>query len=119
MDSDSHTLPPEVVETLRLIGRKWSVIILHELTHTPLSFGELKDRIKGVSASVLSDLLSEFIDKEIIEKRSISISPPRSAYFITSFGSILCDIIDSISNWGSELLQKKSHITVQEISEEI
>ncbi|MHA2249822.1 MAG: winged helix-turn-helix transcriptional regulator [Candidatus Kariarchaeaceae archaeon] len=115
----SHKLPPEVVETLRLIGRKWSVIILHELTHTPLSFGELKDRIKGVSASVLSDLLSEFIDKDIIEKRSVSISPPRSAYFITSFGSILCDIIDSINSWGSELLQKKSQIKVEEVQDEV
>ncbi len=114
-----HDLPPEVVETLRLIGRKWSVIMLHELTHNPMSFGELKDQIKGVSASVLSDLLSEFIDKEIIEKRSISISPPRSAYFITSFGSVLCDIIDSISNWGSELIGRKSMIKVEEIGDEV
>lgn len=120
MEADSHILPIEVVETIRLIGRKWSVIILHELTHTPLSFGEIKERIKGVSASVLSDLLSEFIEKGIIEKRSISISPPRSAYFITSFGSVLCDIIDSINQWGAELLSRqKSHIKVEEIPEGI
>ncbi len=88
MDMD-HELSDEVVEVLRLIGRKWSLIILHELTHDPMSFGELKETIKGVSASVLSDLLSEFISKDIIEKRSISISPPRSAYFITSFGRLI------------------------------
>jgi len=117
MDTDEHVLSDEVIDTLRLIGRKWSLIILHELTHTPLSFGELKDRIKGVSASVLSDLLSEFIGKLIIEKRSISISPPRSAYFITSFGAVLCEIIDSINNWGSELVQRRSQVKVEEVSE--
>ncbi|OLS26484.1 MAG: putative HTH-type transcriptional regulator YtcD [Candidatus Heimdallarchaeota archaeon LC_2] len=118
MDQD-HALSEEVVEVLRLIGRKWSLMILHELTHDPMSFGELKQTIQGVSASVLSDLLSEFISKDIIEKRSISISPPRSAYFITSFGAILCEIIDSITNWGSELLRRRSHIKVEEVGESI
>ena len=112
-----HTLSDEVVEVLRLIGRKWSLIILHELTHDPMSFGELKETIKGVSASVLSDLLSEFISKDIIEKRSISISPPRSAYFITSFGAVLCEIIDSINNWGSELIRRRSQVKVEEITD--
>ncbi|MCH8907790.1 MAG: helix-turn-helix transcriptional regulator [Candidatus Heimdallarchaeota archaeon] len=116
MDNE-HSLSPDVIDVLRLIGRKWSLIILHELTHNPMSFGELKETIKGVSASVLSDLLSEFISKEIIEKRSVSISPPRSAYFITSFGAILCDIIDSINSWGEELTRRVSRIKVEEVGE--
>ncbi len=68
-----NPLPPEIIETIRLIGRKWAVIVLHELTHSPLSFGELKDKIYGISASVLSDLLTEFIDNDILEKRMISL----------------------------------------------
>ena len=107
MESE-NPLPPEILETIRLIGRKWSVVVLHELTHSPLSFGELKEKIPGVSASVLSDLLNEFQDKEIIEKRSISMSPPRSAYFISSFGQVLCSIISSISEWGAKLVEKKA-----------
>lgn len=113
MSEPQNPLPAEILETIRLIGRKWSVVILHELTHTPLSFGELKENIPGVSASVLSDLLTEFQDKEIIEKRSISVSPPRAAYFITGFGQVLCDIIESISSWGAELARKnQGRVTV-------
>ncbi|MDH5403118.1 MAG: helix-turn-helix transcriptional regulator [Candidatus Heimdallarchaeota archaeon] len=110
-----HPLPPEIVETIRLIGRKWALVILHELTHEPLGFGELKERIDGVSASVLSDLLNEFIEKEIIEKRIVSKN--KSIYFITDFGGVLCSIITAISEWGSKLLSKQGNISVEEISE--
>ena len=118
MDTDSHTLSPEVIDILRLIGRKWSLNVLHTLVHEPMGFGELKQQIKGVSASVLSDLLSEFIDKEVLEKRSISISPPRSAYFITSFGSVLCEIVDSIVTWSDELARRKGHVHIEEVTDE-
>lgn len=112
-----NPLPPEILETIRLIGRKWSVLVLHELTHEPLSFGELKDKIPGVSASVLSDLLTEFQVQEIIEKRSISVSPLRSAYFISEFGQVLCNIIENIGNWGAQLVQKKQNsVTVKRVN---
>ena len=118
MESE-NPLPPEILETIRLIGRKWSVVVLHELTHSPLSFGELKDNIPGVSASVLSDLLTEFQDKEIVEKRSVSVSPPRSAYFISDFGHVLCEIISSISEWGAKLVKKKENsVSVSKVNVE-
>ncbi len=113
MDDISHELPPEVLETIRLIGRKWAVNILHELTHNPLSFSELRNQVKGISASVLSDLLNEFINNNIIEKRIISTKPNRSAYFITEFGEILCEIIESIMAWGSTLMNKRAgHVSI-------
>ena len=108
MESLSHDLPEEVHETLRLIGRKWSIMILHDLTHEPMSFGELRESIKGISASVLSDLLNEFMDNDIVEKRVISVSPNRSAYFISDFGQVLCDIIENIMEWGTSLISKRS-----------
>ncbi|MHA2501596.1 MAG: winged helix-turn-helix transcriptional regulator [Candidatus Kariarchaeaceae archaeon] len=118
MDQTSENpLPNEILETIRLIGRKWSVVVLHELTHEPLSFGELKEKIPGVSASVLSDLLTEFQEKEIIEKRSISVSPQRSAYFISEFGQVLCKIIESISDWGAKLVsQKQGSVSVTRVN---
>jgi DNA-binding HxlR family transcriptional regulator len=114
--NSENPLPPEIIETIRLIGRKWAVVVLHELTHSPLSFGELKDKIYGISASVLSDLLTEFMEKDIIEKRTISVSPPRSVYHISSFGSVLCGIIENISEWGATLINhKQSHVSVDKV----
>ena len=118
MESE-NPLPPEILETIRLIGRKWSVVVLHELTHSPLSFGELKEKIPGVSASVLSDLLTEFQDQDIIEKRTLSVSPARSAYFISEFGHVLCNIIESIADWGAKVIQKKQHsVSVKRVNVE-
>ena len=55
MDQD-HALSEEVVEVLRLIGRKWSLMILHELTHDPMSFGESSNSIFFQSIEGLQQL---------------------------------------------------------------
>ncbi|MHA2168377.1 MAG: winged helix-turn-helix transcriptional regulator [Candidatus Kariarchaeaceae archaeon] len=117
MDIGKHDVPPAVSSVIRLIGRKRAVNLLHELVHSSLSFGELKDSIEGISASVLSDLLSAFIERGIVAKREMSISPPRSSYFITDFGAVLCEILDSIMEWGTELVEKENMIKVQKLDE--
>ncbi len=102
-----ESLPPSVLETIRLIGRKWAVNILYELMNEALSFSEIKNRIQGISSSVLSDLLNTFIDNHIVEKKIIAISPKKTEYFITDFGNVLCEILENIMDWGDSLILKR------------
>ena len=114
LNIDRHDLPAEVYETIRLIGRKHAFKVLHLITHNPLSFNEIKEELK-ISASMLSDLLSDFQMKNIIEKRQISSNPSKYAYFMTdNFGHALCTIIDSITDWGSGLINP-SNISIKKV----
>ena len=111
-------MPPEVYETIRMVGRKHAFKVLHLITHQPLSFNEIKEEL-SISASMLSDLLSDFQLKNIIEKRQIVSRPVKYAYFMTdNFGHALCKIIDSINEWGAGLLDTSSHISISKIDME-
>ncbi len=103
-DEDVGDLPKHVEETLRLIGKKWAIKVLHELTHSPLTFGEIKQRVPGISASVLSGLLSDFMTHGIVEKKTIN--PPHHTYFIGEFGMVLCEIIEQIDNFGKKMMER-------------
>lgn len=105
-----HDLPEHVTETIRLMGKKWALIVLHTLSHNPSSFGELKSKISGISASVLSDLLSEFTSNNMIEKRSVGSN--QHMYFIGEFGSLLCDLVDNLDLFGMKMVDMRPSISV-------
>lgn len=105
-------IDPTVIEVIRLLGKKWGIPVLHLLEQSALGFSEIRDKMKNVSPSVLSELLNEFIKKGILDKREISLSPLRSAYFITDFGKVYCQIIGLIEEWGLDLVKRISKIQV-------
>ena len=112
MENSSHKIPESVIETLKLISRKWAVQVLNELNYNSLSFGEIRNIIP-LSSPVLSDLLRELIENDIVEKRKISSSPEKFIYHITEFGSVLCKIIENIMEWGQSLINLKNEVSVK------
>ena len=106
-----HDLPDHVTETIRLMGKKWALVVLHTLSHSPASFGELKTKISGISASVLSDLLSEFTKSNLVEKRSTG--PNQHMYFIGEFGPLLCELVDNLDRFGMKMMDVRPSISIQ------
>lgn len=104
----AHELPDHVTDVIRLIGRKWALIILHTLVHDPATFGELKEKVRGISASVLSDLLTEFVNINLVEKRTIN--PPHHTYFISDFGSLLCELVDKLDEFGQRMTEMRPNV---------
>lgn len=100
-----HDLPEHVNDAIRLLGRKWALIVLHTLFHQPSSFGELKEKISGISASVLSSLLSEFTSMNMLQKRATS--SQSFTYFVEDFGSVVCDLVDLLDEFGRALHSKR------------
>ena len=89
-----------VTETAKLIGKKWYLIILHELTGGPLGFNELKRAVRGISAKVLSESLSELERRGLVDRRVYSESPIRVEYSLTSKGAELGDLFQAMRSWG-------------------
>ena len=72
-------LPPEVLLTIKLIGKKWSLPILYALhDKIGLGFSELKRELKDcISSNMMSQVLGELQNNNLVEKRIISTSPIR------------------------------------------
>ena len=100
-------LPSEVIATLKLIGKKWSLPILYMLHEKNLGFSDLKKSIgEKISSNMLSRALDELQSFMLIEKRIISTSPIRVEYSSSVLGRDLCDLCQVIGAFGKKYLSE-------------
>jgi DNA-binding HxlR family transcriptional regulator len=84
---------------LRLLMGPWTTYILYVLrTNGPTRFGELKRRVSGVSAKVLTERLRMLEQADIITRHYEATIPPQVTYALAPRGRELADIIDRLDN---------------------
>lgn len=93
-----------VDKTFKLLGNKWSLVVLYYLCTEPRGFNELQRLIDGISPKVLSDRLKELIDNGLVSKTVFPTNPPTVAYALTDQGRSLKPILDSLNEWGEKFL---------------
>ena len=96
-------LPACPVETtLMLIGDKWKVLILRDLMHGTMRFGELKKSIGTVSQNVLTTQLRDMEEKGLLNRKVYAEVPPRVEYTLTETGYSLKPVLDAMWAWGAD-----------------
>lgn len=91
-----------VTETIKIIGKKWYLIILHELTRGPRGFNELRRNVRGISAKVLSESLQHLEHRKLVTRTIHSESPIRVEYALTQKGAELEELFDDMKAWGEK-----------------
>jgi DNA-binding HxlR family transcriptional regulator len=86
---------------LALIGGKWSMLILCSLRSGPRRTGELKRRLAGVSAKMLTQTLRELERHGIVERHDFGEVPPRVEYRLSPLGRSLAGLVGEIEAWVS------------------
>lgn len=109
------TVPLEILETLRLLAKKWIMPIMYHLNIKNQGFADLKRAIgKSISSNMLSRTLEELQSNHLIEKRIVSTSPIRVEYSLPILGSDLCELMDSLGAFGQKYLSIQSSDTATE-----
>jgi DNA-binding HxlR family transcriptional regulator len=85
--------------TLELVGERWSLLVIRDLLTGPKRFTDLMDRLGGITPKTLSQRLSELDSAGIV---AADREPGRREvwYSLTSAGSDLRPVLDSLSWWG-------------------
>jgi DNA-binding HxlR family transcriptional regulator len=86
---------------LALIGGKWSMLILCALRAGPRRPGELKRRLAGVSAKMLTQTLRELERHGIVQRADFGEVPPRVEYRLSALGRSLAGLVGEIESWVS------------------
>src|SRR5690242_5344230 len=86
---------------LALIGSKWSMLVLCALRAGPRRTGELKRRLDGVSAKMLTQTLRELERHGIVEREDFREVPPRVEYRLSLLGRSLAGLVIEIEEWVS------------------
>ena len=100
-----------VATAVALIGGKWKLLILRNLTNRPWRFNELLKDLDGVSQKVLTDSLRQMIDDGLVYRRDYGEVPPRVEYGLTALGREMLPVIEALGSFG------KYYKTVVEQSE--
>lgn len=93
-----------VMHTLKVIGSKWTILILHELCDGTKRFGELQRTLPGISPKTLSLRLHQLEHDGIVNKKIFAEVPLRVEYSLTTKGKSLRTIIDTMRQWGEQVI---------------
>lgn len=89
-----------VTEIWQLLGKRWSLPILYTITKNErIRFNELKKLLSEISATVLSERLSELESQGLIIKKMFAEIPPRVEYSLSPKTNELGKIIEELNDW--------------------
>ena len=91
-----------VAKTLKVVGSKWTMLILHNIFAGKKRFGELQRALPGISPKTLSLRLQELEKEDIIHKKVFAEVPLHVEYSLTEKGKSLRGIFRSLENWGNK-----------------
>ncbi len=91
-----------VTKTLKVIGSKWTLHVLHLLFDGTKRFGELQRALKGISPKTLSVRLRELEHQGLLKKKVYPVVPLRVEYTLTSKGKSLKGMFKKMGEWGEK-----------------
>ena len=89
-----------VTKTLKIIGSKWTMLLLHNIFDGKKRFGELQRALPGISPKTLSQRLQELEKEGIVDKKVFAEVPLHVEYSLTEKGKSLRGVFRSLENWG-------------------
>jgi DNA-binding HxlR family transcriptional regulator len=100
-----------VATAAEIVGSKWTVLIVHDLSEGPRRFTELERACTGISPRTLAERLRRLEAEDIVVRRSYPESPPRVEYELTPKGVALLPIVTEMRRFGHEWLGCGVHET--------
>lgn len=85
---------------MSVISRKWALLIITTIgNHGTLRFGELEEKMGGISPKTLSDRLKELENAGLVRRETFSEIPPRVEYSLTKDGLELRNALIPVMKW--------------------
>lgn len=101
-----YNLPCNIAQTLNIIGDKWTLLILRQLSNGNDTYNSMLENLEGIPSNLLSNRLKKLEEDELIIPVLYQTHPPRYKYVLTESGKDLDDVFNSIILWGERHLKK-------------
>ena len=86
---------------LELVGERWAILILRELTYGPKRFTDLRTGLPGASPNVLSQRLRELEEHQIVARRTLAPPAASKVYELTEWGRELEPTLRTLGSWAA------------------
>jgi DNA-binding HxlR family transcriptional regulator len=85
-----------------VVGCKWSAAVLAAIGRGVTRPGQIERFIPGISRKVLNERLKKLLDYRLITRTELPGAVPHTEYALTSIGTKLCAMIESIRDLDEE-----------------
>ncbi|MCD4827098.1 MAG: helix-turn-helix transcriptional regulator [Acholeplasmataceae bacterium] len=92
-------LCPKMEEALKLLGKKWTGLIILSLLDSPRKFSDMEHFITNISSRLLTERLKDLINEDIIKKEVYAQTPVLIEYRLTDKGLDLSETYKKIAQW--------------------
>ncbi|MFJ9711930.1 winged helix-turn-helix transcriptional regulator [Streptomyces sp. NPDC101234] len=96
-----------VMAALDLLGRRWTMRVLWELSQAPAGFRELQRRCERMSSSVLSTRLDELTGARLLTLHS-------DGYRLTPLGQDLVEALSPLDAWSRRWAREMDSATAED-----
>lgn len=93
-----------VKASLKILGGKWTSMIIFQINGDVMRYGELKRAIPGISEKMLIQELNMLVESKLVIRKAYPEIPPRVEYRLTELGLKTLPIIDKLMEFGLENL---------------
>jgi DNA-binding HxlR family transcriptional regulator len=88
---------------INIIAKKWAILIISIIGHhEKIRFGDIAQRLDGISPKTLTDVLRDLRKENLIRRQAFSEIPPRVEYSLTDDGKQLCEAVLPLIRWAEE-----------------
>lgn len=85
---------------LDLVGDKWTLLIIRDLTGGPRRFVELQRTLPGISTEQLRSRLNRMVADDLLTRQRYREVPPRVDYELTPRSRALLPVVGQLARWG-------------------
>ena len=93
-----------IARAAEVVGERWTLLILRELSLGPKRFSDLKGRLDPISPGVLNGRLRALTSRGVIAPRLVPPPTPARLYELTEAGHALRPALFELLRWGSRYL---------------
>src|ERR1700759_2281904 len=95
----SYEDPCGIARALDVVGERWALLIVRELSFGPKRFTDLRAGLRGASPNVLSQRLQELESTGVVQRR-------KALYELTAWGRELHPVLLQLGRWGARSLAR-------------
>jgi DNA-binding HxlR family transcriptional regulator len=103
----THSQYCSVARALDVVGDRWTLLIVRELSLGPRRFTDLVDGVPGISRNLLAQRLRELEHDAVVERRALPPPAARQVYALTDDGRELAAAMLPLAAWGVRRLGKR------------
>jgi len=89
-----------VKASLKILGGKWTLMIIFHINVDMMRYGELKRAIPSISEKMLIQELNSLVENKLVSKKAYPEIPPRVEYRLTDLGLKTLPIINELVEFG-------------------